>query len=269
MPQRLWLLLMTAILGCVATGAALGEGEDYCREDGKLVLFLVDTTTPYDEIDKAVVVETVNKAFLALKGGDRFAVRTITDSYARSERLFERCLPMCEGGGALDRFFFCNDGLIRSDTERLRNDMVRALKEKLSRFTELQNSDILRTIARGGAGGNRWRRSNAELYVFSDLIENSNEISGYELFNTGNQALLARLKRDKLIPELRGTDIRVAGIGRAGTPDRRPLNVAELNKLVEFWTAYFEAASAAEIEIGQNLVRKARSETVKAKTDRQ
>ena len=110
------------------------------------------------------------------------------------------------------------------------------------------------------------REENAELYVFSDLIENSGEIS---LFNTGNQALLARLKRDKLIPDLRGTDIRVAGIGRAGTPDRRPLNVAELNKLVAFWTAYFEAASAAEIEIGQNLVRKARSETVKAKTDRQ
>jgi hypothetical protein len=268
MPRRQWLLLVAAVIVCIVPAVALGEERDYCRDDGKLVLFLVDTTTPYDEIDKAVVVETVNKAFLALKGGDRFVVRTITDSHARSERLFERCLPLCEGGGAVDRFFFCNDGLIRSDTERLRNDMVRALKEKLSRFTELQHSDILRTIdavATEEIGGDE----NAELYVFSDLIENSDEISGYELFNTGNQALLSRLKRDKLIPDLRGTDIRVAGIGRAGTPDRRPLSVGELNKLVEFWSAYFEAASAAKIEIGQNLVRKARSETVKAKTDRQ
>jgi hypothetical protein len=52
---------------------------------------------------------------------------------------------------------------------------------------------------------------------------------------------------------LRNAAVSVAGVGRAGTKDRRPLSVAELNKLEEFWKAYFVESGARPVIISQEF----------------
>jgi hypothetical protein len=47
--------------------------------------------------------------------------------------------------------------------------------------------------------------------------------------------------------------VHIAGVGRGGTKERRPLTVPEQRKITEFWSAYFKQAGADPVDIGQNM----------------
>ena len=69
------------------------DNKDYCRGGGRLVLLLIDITTPYDQTDKNAIVQMTDRVLTSIEGGDRLIVRTIADFHTRSERLAERCIP--------------------------------------------------------------------------------------------------------------------------------------------------------------------------------
>ena len=91
------------------------------------------------------------------------------------------------------------------------------------------------------------------LYIYSDLIENSDYLSGRKFFSTPVDRLIGQLRKDKLIAPLKNANVLAAGVGRGGTKDRRPLGVAEQQKVTEFWTAYFKESGATSVEVGQNI----------------
>jgi hypothetical protein len=251
MLQLVTFLVVLASLWWSASKAAEGT-TDYCAKNGALIVLLLDITTPYDEADKTEIVEAVNEAYRVLEGGDKLVVRTIADSYAHSERLFDRCKPYCATSSTIGRYFNCNDGVIRSDADNDKYEMTQALKMHLAHFEERKYSDIIRTLvttAREEIKG----ANHVRIIIFSDLIENSDHLSGGQLFNLPTARLLANLKQEGLIAALSGAQVQVAGVGRAGTPERRPLTVRELNKLDEFWKAYF-AAAGATVEMSQHLI---------------
>ena len=146
----------------------------------------------------------------------------------------------------------CNDGAIRTDRESVYEDIVGSLRQRLSKFEEKRHSDIVRTVllaAKEEAVNGR----KLSLYIYSDLIENSEYLSGQRFFSTPVPQLLAKLQKDKLIPALKNADVHVAGVGRGATKDRRPLTVAEQRKVTEFWEAYFKESGADSVDIGQNI----------------
>jgi len=229
------------------------ENKDYCRGGGRLVLLLIDITTPYDQTDKNAIVQMTDRILTSIEGGDRLIVRTIADSHTRSERLAERCIPHCPETGMWRRMLNCSDGVIRTDFEAVRAEVISAMRNKLATFNELSYSDIVRTIF-SVLQEERRELGAVSLYVYSDLIENSDYFPSKYLFSYSLQRLIFGLQHYKLIPNLKGATVQVAGFGRAGTPDRRPLKVDELNKLREFWTGFFKEAGAASISIGQNPI---------------
>src|SRR6266403_5464399 len=249
-----WLtcLLSIALLKLFATSAAIAQTSDnrsYCKSDGRIALFLVDITTPYDQTDKDLIVKATDKILASLAGGEKVIVRTITDSVTRSEQLVERCIPVCAAEG-LSRLFLCNDGAIRTDRESVYEDIVGSLRQRLSKFEERRHSDILRTVLLA-AKEDAVNGHKLSLYIYSDLIENSEYLPGRKFFSTPVPQLVTMLQKDKLIPPLKDAEVHIAGVGRGGTKDRRPLTVAEQRKVTEFWNAYFKLSGANSIDIGQ------------------
>jgi len=242
------------LLSFCLTGTAIaqtGDNRSYCKSDVRIALFLVDITTPYDQTDKDLIVKATDKILASLTGGEKVIIRTITDSVTRSEQLVERCIPFCAAEG-LGRLFLCNDGQIRTDRESVYEDIVGALRQRLSKFEEKRHSDIVRTVLLA-AKEDAVNGHKLSLYIYSDLIENSDYLSGRKLFSTSVPQLIAMLQKDKLIPSLKDADVHVAGVGRGATKDRRPLTVAEQRKVTDFWSAYFKLSGAESIDVGQNI----------------
>jgi hypothetical protein len=219
---------------------------------GANLILAVDITTPYDAKDKELLVRAVGEIFETLHGGDRIVVRTIGAASTSSERLIDKCVPRCRANSTWDKMFNCNEGIILNDTKQVKHLLLQSLRARLAQFEEQPRSDIIRTIV--SSSREEGQRDHAQiLYVFSDLIENSDYISGRSFFTTDTKKLLQYLKRYDLIASLDGIDVRVFGFGRDGTPARAPLTVPARKKALDFWTAFFRESKAKSIEINQNI----------------
>ena len=225
----------------------------YCDAAGANLVFVIDTTTSYDDKDKELLVRAVGEMFEILHGGERIVIRTITDTFATSARVVKRCLPRCASQGMLDKWFNCNEGLIVSETKKAKRDIVEALRAHLATATPQSRSDIARTLASVAREDARPGGQNL-LYFFSDMIENSDYVPGRLFFSTDNKRLIAHMKKYGLVASLKGADVHVFGFGRDGTEARNPLQIGTQQKLLEFWRVYFKAAGANLVEMGQNVV---------------
>jgi hypothetical protein len=250
MPGKALLPLAAALLWLSGSAQAL-DNKRYCDSDGGNVVLYLDVTTPYDDTDKRALVEGIAGIFEGLRGGERLSIRTIEDSFPKSVRLLEACVPSCPGGVLDDLFSDCTEGVVINDTKALRRQIVDALAPRLSGPSELLQSEIIRTLALSSAEEFREGRANA-IYVFSDMIENSAYLSGADFFATENAALVARLADEKLVPNLLHADIGVFGVGRGGGEKRGALTQERLRKLLDFWEMFFLAAGA-EVRLSQNL----------------
>ncbi len=240
---------LAALFPCTPAFAADNK---YCLPDSDNVVVYVDRTTPYDDLDKKALVDGVALVFEALEGGERFSIRSIADSFATSERLVEACVPICANQGFLDDLFSdCTEGVMINDRKKLKTRIVQTLQKLLANFVELPNSEIVRTLALSTAEEMRQNRRN-RVFLFSDLIENSVYLPGKEFFSTRTKPLLAKLEADGLVPDWQGTVVHVFGVGRSGKPGRPPLDQPLLEKLTEFWRAYFDGAGAT-VSIQQSL----------------
>ena len=225
--------------------AIAGQTSKYCSDGADNVVVYIDRTTPYDDIDKKDLVDGVSRLFETLDGGERFSMRTIADNFAASANLLDECVPVCHSSSLLgDLFSGCTEGVVINDKKHLRQTVVQQLKDILTDFVELPNSEIVRTLGLSASSEFRAGRPN-RFYIFTDLIENSQYLTGKTFFTTKNSVLLPRIAKDGLIPDLHGATVRIFGVGRGGNPgDRRPLDQALLEKLLGFWRGYFEAADA-------------------------
>ncbi|MEO8421042.1 MAG: hypothetical protein ABI457_07605 [Hyphomicrobium sp.] len=246
---------VAVILACIthAHAASPQSNKDYCAPDGTNLVFVIDTTTPYDAKDKDLLVRAVGEIFETMRGGDRVVIRTISESFSTSERLIDRCVPRCEAKNIWDDIFKCNQGIVANDTKKIKHEVAQALRDRLMRFKEQPRSDIIRTLSNLSReevqrGGRR------VMYVFSDMIENSDHMSGRTFFTTPTPQLIRYLRKYGLLASLKGAEVHVFGVGRDGTPSRAPLNVAALQKIMEFWKTYFQASNAQSIEISPNII---------------
>lgn len=245
--------LLTLLLPMGFAASAADRTEKYCQPDGANILVYVDRTTPYDEIDKSALVDGISRIFESLTGGERFTVRTIADATSHSETLLSACIPVCASKGLIDDLFRsdCTEGAAINDRQHLRSQIVTQLRQLLDGFVELPYSAIAGTLAETGSLEYRRGRSN-RIFIFSDLIENSPDIPGKDLFDSKAPILVERAEKRRMIPDLAEADVRVFGVGRSGKPGRPPLPTELLLKLKDFWEAYF-AKTGANLTIGQSL----------------
>ena len=97
-------------------GSSLAQTDQdlrFCSNEAPNVVALLDITTPYDEADKASLIEGISKIFEALEDGSRLSIRTIEDESTASDRLVDLCIPYCESKGFLDDLLSsCTQGVV-------------------------------------------------------------------------------------------------------------------------------------------------------------
>ncbi len=254
---RLLLQVAAAIVATTAFSSAAFsqtvENARYCSNTAANTILYLDTTTPYDATDEAELVTGISHIFDSLEDGGRLSIRTIEDLFSKSERLLDMCEPYCQSNGFLaDLFSSCTEGVVINDKKRLRLAIRQTISQRVRQSVELPYSEIIRTLAMSAREEYRAGRSNT-IYVFSDMIENSPYIGGRTFFSTLTDALLARVGKDGLIPDLAGANVHVFGFGRSGVVgDRHALPQGALTKLRAFWTGYFQAAGAT-LSLEQNF----------------
>jgi hypothetical protein len=250
LPVFLWAVLIAT--SPVASAQSRGNKE-YCNPDGANVVFAIDTTTPYDDRDKEQLIRGVQEIVESRQGGDRLVIRTITESFTTSDHVIDRCFPRCAEETFWGRLFNCNEGKTVGDIKKLKREIIESLRTELANFSEQPRSDIIRTLAYVSREEMPLGRY-TQLYIFSDLIENSDHMPSRSLFSVNPKLLLSNLKRSDVISTLDGVEVHAFGVRRDGTSKRAPLPVGSLQRLLEFWTAYFKASKARSIEILPNLV---------------
>ncbi len=239
-----------------AAGGAAAQSStngDYCDPGGANLLFIIDTTTTCDGKDKELLLRAVGEMFEILRGGERIVIRTITDTFSTSHRVTERCIPHCQSEGILDEWFRCNQGLIVNETKKAKRDIVDGLRMHLSSVTPRDRSDIARSLANIAREDARLGSPNL-VYIFSDMIENSDHVPGRLFFSVENKRLITHMRKNGLVASLKGAEVHVFGFGRDGTEARKPLLIGTQQKLLDFWRLYFTAAGANLVEMGQNIV---------------
>jgi hypothetical protein len=246
-------VLLALLLALAALGAPVARAApNYCADTADNIVVYVDKTTPYDDTDKTALVDGVSRLFESLGGGERFTMRTIAQSSTASVSLMDACVPYCPPAGLFgDLFSDCTEGMMLNDRKHVRDLVVGQLRALLADFVELPNSEIIRTIALSASSEQRIGQP-LRLYLFTDLIENSVYLPGKQFFSDSNDKLLVRIEADGLVPDFAGATVRVFGVGRGGTAERRPLDQALLTKLMDFWQRYF-AAAGATVTIQQSL----------------
>ena len=144
-------------------------------------------------------------------------------------------------------------GLILNHKRALISEIRASVRGRLDQFKELEHSEIVGTIVQPAKEVLSPKRG-AEVYIFSDLIENSEYIPGEAFREEPNAALLGRIEADNLVPNLQGAAVKIFGVGRGGGEERTTLSVPRLNKLLNFWNTLFERSGAVPVTISQNLV---------------
>ena len=249
----LFVLLFIAAAFLTPAQAQSINWERYCAPEGRNILLFLDVTTPYDAQDKTILVDGLQRIVSGLKGGDRIIIRTIGDSAAHSDRLVDKCMPYCPPKGFWeDLLSDCTGGLVLNHKRILIAEIRDKARARLDNFRELEFSDIITTISlvsREELSG----KKETEVFLFSDLIENSPFMPGGEFLMLPNVDLLKRVGENQLLPQLQGAKIHVFGVGRGGTADRTALPIERLNKILEFWNSLFRDGGSQSVDINQNL----------------
>ncbi len=253
--MRVPVLLSFLLLGFLLSPARAQniDWQRYCAPDGKDILLFLDVTTPYDTQDKTILVDGMQRIVGDLKGGDRIIIRTIGDSAAHSDRLVDKCVPYCPPKGFWeDLFSDCTGGLVLNHKRLLIAEIRDKARARLDNFQELEFSDIVTTVALVSREELQAKKD-TEVFLFSDLIENSPFMPGGEFLMLPNEQLLKRIKENQLVPQLSGAKVHVFGVGRGGTAERAALPVERLNKILAFWTSLFKEGGSQSVDINQNL----------------
>ena len=258
-------LLVVALAVWLTADSASADSE-YCDYGSRTVLFLVDRTMAYDTNDKTLMNEGVGKTVPRLTVGDRVVVQSITSDYVYGERKFDQCVPGCpEGTSLIDRYLGqCNTVEANADYRRFRRGLTSVFRGFLSEQVEYRRSDILRSIAGVASAieqmhrqerrpADQERRSLRAVYVFTDLLENSEEFPWPAIVTKEPEGLVDYMRSRELLPNLQGASITVFGYGRLHDKERSPLNSTTDLRLRRFWSTYFEAGAAGSHRIGNRL----------------
>lgn len=245
-------ILVAALLalGVARPASARLMFDDSCAAGAATTFILLDVTTRYDDIDRQVLTASLGKVLDGVEGGERLYIATVEDRFTHSRRLVEACVPYCPPLSFLQQMFSsCTEGMLAERRKELAATLRAALAGVLDGSAEQPASDILRTIyynvseLEGGAAGR------LNLFVFSDMLENSELLATRAFFALKPDAFVRRVRAAGVLPAMPGADVRVFGVGRSSKAARPDLSAPEMAKLDALWQAYFEAAGATRVSL--------------------
>jgi hypothetical protein len=242
--------------------SALAQAVDhvrFCNDEAETVIILIDVTTKFDDRAIQLFSDGADKITSELTGGQRLVVLSIEDTFTHSTRLYEGCIPYCEAKSGVAwigdvLFGNCTAGVVRLKSREQRQTISAILRDKLSKSTDLPYSEIVRTLAYSLRPITRQSTSSpVHLYIFSDLIENSEFLGGRVFLSQKPEKTIQLLATNDLIPQLSKAKVRAFGIGRSGDTGRRTLPEPMLVHIKRFWDLYFRTTGATDVVIDESF----------------
>lgn len=233
------------LLAACSPQEGAGGPYDYCQAGKTSSLFLIDRTTPADSMDKSVMMQSLATVVDGLGHGDRIVVATIGPHYTNTERLVNACKPGCPDNQGVADYMLgqCSAMQAKADERVFMAQLVKALEPVTTDAEEAATSDIVRTIA-------QWTqtppgdRPYSTVYIFSDMLENSQVLPWREFKASEPEASLEEVEKYRLTPDLPGADVRIVGFGRSHNPGRPPLDPDIDFRVRTFWKEYFASGGA-------------------------
>jgi hypothetical protein len=248
--MRLTGLLLLVLLVAPREGLA-AQRYDYCKMlNAKVVLFLVDRTDPYDDLDKEIISSAADRILRQIEPGDRLVIHTITDDFATSQKLFDECQPGCPEAGFFDELMgTCKEAIVRRDAVSFREEYARALLPLVRDPEEHNGSAIIETLSvlsrqYSDVGISR-------VIVFSDLVQNSRLGNFLKMSKAQFDQVRATIQKLGMTAHLNGASVIDFGFGRTQGENRKGLT-PEINARMEaFWRAYFIDGGAVTATVNQ------------------
>jgi len=238
LPLYAWRAVLGTLLSTllVACGSEHGE-RDWCAMGGRGVLVIVDRTTPFTELEQRQIRQSLESIRTGLGQGDRIQISSIEDIFANSLTEDIGCYPKCAPGDGN-----CSGGVELVDQSDFNADLDDAIERVLAQQPEQTSSDVAATIA-GASSSFAADRQITELYVFSDMIENSRHLPSERLFSLPVEETLTIVRESRALPSINGARVRVVGLGRGHQSGRDPITADQMQRLRDFWDAYFTEAT--------------------------
>jgi hypothetical protein len=171
--------VLILVLGLSIIVVPIDVAKDLCPVDTSLAdprktVVVIDLSDILPGMSPDKVVETINNIVKGLRKFERFTVFVIQPDVENLSPIFSMCLP---NFSIADHF---NMG--RRERENQKNkftdDLEKALKDAIKNQKESGTTPIVETI-REISHSHYWGSSN-RLYLFSDLLQNSSELSSYK-----------------------------------------------------------------------------------------
>ena len=249
---RLLAVAAIALLASLAPRPAHAADFDYCGIGHHTSLLVVDRTTRFDEIDRDILIRTVESFLRRQEAGERVVIAAMGGAYTELKLALNECRPGCPDEGFVARLLStCRAVVARSDDLGFQARVIAVLRELLLQPEEAPASDLFRSIAEA----TRLVRANGyaplrQLLVYSDLLEASSLFPGQTIRRASAAEVEKRLKEADVRPTIQGADIRVIGFGRNDSPKREPLPQDVRRRVEESWQRWFQGAGAATVQIG-------------------
>ena len=242
-------LLLAALAG--ARPAAAAE-TDYCALGSATSLLLVDRSTRYDEVDRDILVRTVDSFFRQQEPGERLVVAAAGGAYTELKLVFDACRPGCPEAGLFGRLTSaCRPVLARADFQAFEAEFLARLVALLKQPEEAAASDLFRSVAEATrlVEANRYAPVR-QLLMFSDLLEASSLLPGQAIRRMPAAEVLQRLAEARVEARLPRAEVRVIGFGRSDAPGRPPLPQDIRRRVQASWESWFRAGGAGSVQIG-------------------
>lgn len=245
--QRSTLTLVAApvfvIAALVTTTTAIPANADDC--DGPAVLAFIDTTTAYDDRDRALIMPAIDDMVGSLAPDSRLIIRTVRDAPSSSRLLLDRCAPPASAFewtmAGVWRWLISNPAAARTAKAEFRADIRDALLPELRREGDAAGTALIDTL--GHFTGEIEPLS--AIWLFTDLLE-SVAVPTTKLLSRSD-SLTGFVRTDMALD---GIDVHVAGVGRFHDEGRRPLTSKEHGTLIGNWSG-FVRHSGGELHLAQ------------------
>ena len=229
---------------------------DYCEFGEKTVVFLIDRTTAYDQIDREQLLGGIDPMFKQLGAGERLVVQTVAGDHTRSDRLFDACVAGCPETNVADWFLSsCSSVVAKQEQITQKRQLAQVFKSVLDHPESHKHSDIAATISSVvnsyQAAADRGASKPVRLVVlFSYLLENSEIMSWRRLQSTSAEAFVGSMKAADAMPRLADARVVAFGFGRSHDPGRPALQPILAERIKDAWRLYFSQAGAEVVSIG-------------------
>ena len=241
--------LFLLLLPAPASAAA----DDFCQYGQATALLLIDRTTAFDDTDRSVFLGALDSLLLRLHAGDRLVAYTMTGAYTESRKVFDRCKPGCPDDSFLGSLLAtCRPVLARAEYRAFVSTLAAELARLLREPEQTRLSDLFRTVAdvTDTYAGDRDAKPLRQMFIFSDLLENSSYLPEREFRRLPAADVLRRLAQAGVAARLEGADVRVFGFGRDDAPSRPPLPNDQRQRVRDVWLRWLRTGGAASVEIG-------------------